>query len=129
MEITILVVDDENHITEYLDEELTDHYPNFKILTCNSGYSALEAINSGKVNLLLTDIAMPDLDGYELFSRAKQLFPELPVIMMTGFGYDPNHVVVKSRQGGLKDVIFKPFDLNKLFALINLRLKSAGYDI
>lgn len=124
MSTRILIVDDEIHITEFLEDELSEKYPDFEILTRNSGLEALKVVNEGGVDLLLTDIAMPDLDGYELYSRAKQLHATLPVIMMTGFGYDPNHAVVKSRQDGLKDVIFKPFKLQKLFAIINLRLQK-----
>jgi two-component system, sensor histidine kinase SagS len=67
---------------------------------------------------------MPDMDGYELFSRTKEMNSELPIIMMTGFGYDPNHVVVKSRMKGLKDVIFKPFDTQKLVKMIRERIVS-----
>jgi DNA-binding NtrC family response regulator len=78
----------------------------------------------GEVDLLLTDIAMPDMDAYELYSRSKELNENLPIIMMTGFGYDPNHAVVKARKDGLQNIVFKPFDTEVLAALIQ-RLTSA----
>jgi excinuclease UvrABC nuclease subunit len=121
---TILVVDDEKKVTEFLKLELEDNCSNIKVITANSGYEGLSSIMSGGVDLLLTDIAMPDMDGYELFSRTKEMNSELPIIMMTGFGYDPNHVVVKSRMKGLKDVIFKPFDTQKLVKMIRERIVS-----
>jgi FixJ family two-component response regulator len=65
---------------------------------------------------------MPDMDGYELYWRIKDYDEQLPVIMMTGFGYDPNHVLVRSKQDGLKDVLLKPFETSKLVDLIEKRL-------
>jgi DNA-binding NtrC family response regulator len=62
---------------------------------------------------------MPDMNGYQLFARTKEYNPQLPVILMTGFGYDPNHVVVNAKKDGLQDVLFKPFSLAKLSALID----------
>jgi two-component system, sensor histidine kinase SagS len=118
MKFTILVVDDEVLITDDVKIEINNRDPEIEVICCNSGYDALFEIMQGKLNLLLTDIAMPDMDGYELYSRAIELKPDLPVIMMTGFGYDPNHAVVKSRKDGLEDVIFKPFDYDQLLKLI-----------
>jgi DNA-binding NtrC family response regulator len=119
---TILIVDDEKNVTDFLIEELRDCCPQFNVITKNSGYEALKIIFQGDVDLLLTDIAMPDMDGYELYSRAKESNEELPIVMMTGFGYDPNHVVVKSRKAGLENVVFKPFDMNKLISVLKKNL-------
>ena len=110
----ILIVDDEVSITDYLKMELEECCPDLEVICENEGYLALNRIMAGGIDLLLTDIAMPDMDGYELYSRAKELNEYLPIIMMTGFGYDPDHIVVKSRKSGLQDVIFKPFDIKKL---------------
>ena len=121
---TILVVDDDKEVTDFLKLELEDNCKNIKVITANCGYDGLRSIMSGEVDLMLTDIAMPDMDGYELFSRTKEMNKDLPIIMMTGFGYDPNHVVVKSRVDGLKDVIFKPFDTVKLIKLIREKIGS-----
>ncbi len=120
----ILVVDDEISMTDYLKVELEECCPDLEVITRNTGYQALSRIMQGDIKLLLTDIAMPDMDGYELYKRTKDYDENIPVIMMTGFGYDPNHVVVKSRQDGLRDVLFKPFDVNKLFELIKKSIKK-----
>lgn len=122
MAIKILVVDDEVDVTDYLKFELEDACSKMEIICKNSGYDALEVVQSGKIDLLITDIAMPDMDGYELFSRARELIENLPIIMMTGFGYDPNHAVVKCKKDGLKDVVFKPFDIEKLLKKIEQRI-------
>ncbi len=117
---TILVVDDEPDVTEFLGLELNDD--GFNVITENSGYAALNHLMKGEADLLITDIAMPDMDGHELFTRARDLDENFPVIMMTGFGYDPNHVVVNCKKDGLKDVIFKPFDMEKLLKKIHEKL-------
>jgi DNA-binding NtrC family response regulator len=120
----ILVVDDEVSMTEFLKEELKNCCQDVEVITKNQGYEALNRIMQGDIDLLLTDIAMPDMDGYELFKRVKDYDSNIPIIMMTGFGYDPNHAIVKSRQEGLQDVIFKPFDVQQLFSLIKKRIKG-----
>ncbi len=118
----ILIVDDDITITEYLKMELEECCSELEVICENEGYLALNRIMSGGIELLLTDIAMPDMDGYELYSRAKEYNEDLPIIMMTGFGYDPDHVVVKSRKAGLQDVVFKPFDIKKLTDKIKKRI-------
>jgi DNA-binding response OmpR family regulator len=82
----------------------------------------MQEIVKGKTDLVVTDIAMPDMDGYELFWRIKDYDENIPVIMMTGFGYDPNHVLVRAKVDGLKDVLYKPFDTEVLVELIKARL-------
>ena len=118
----ILIVDDDVSITNYLKIELRECCSELEVICENEGYLALNRIMSGGIDLLLTDIAMPDMDGYELYSRTKEFDEDMPIIMMTGFGYDPDHVVVKSRKAGLQDVIFKPFNIKKLTDKIKKRI-------
>ncbi len=96
--IRILVVDDEQDIVDFLKVELEDYDENFSVSGLNRGIDALKLIQQNSCDLLITDIAMPDMDGYELYSRTKDIRPELPIIMMTGFGYDPNHTVVNAKK-------------------------------
>lgn len=119
----ICIVDDEEELLENLSYELKAMRPDWEIVTFQSGLDAIREIMKGKIDLVVTDIAMPDMDGYELFWRIKDYDANLPVIMMTGFGYDPNHVLVRSRQEGLQDILYKPFDPEKLVALIETRLQ------
>lgn len=118
----ICIVDDEEELVLNLKLELSDLRPDWKILTFSDGMKAMQEIVKGKVDLVLTDIAMPDMDGYELFWRIKDYDANIPVIMMTGFGYDPNHVLVRAKVDGLEDVLYKPFDTEKLVELIDKRL-------
>jgi DNA-binding NtrC family response regulator len=120
----VLIVDDEKDVTTYLKSELEDCCQQLNVVVRNSGYEALKVVLQGEVDILITDIAMPDMDGYELYKRAKESQENLPIIMMTGFGYDPNHAVVRSRQAGLKNVVFKPFDITKLVKIIKSNLSE-----
>jgi DNA-binding NtrC family response regulator len=120
----ICIVDDEIELVKNLKIEIQALRPEWELHTFSDGLKALQMIMSGKVDLVLTDIAMPDMDGYELFWRVKDYDEKIPVIMMTGFGYDPNHVLVRAKVDGLKDVIFKPFDVEKLVALIDRKIQA-----
>ncbi|MCK9328650.1 MAG: response regulator [Candidatus Cloacimonetes bacterium] len=120
--IKIIITDDEPDILQLLNSELTDFDENFEITLANSGYEALNCLQSEGYDMLITDIAMPDMDGFELYKRAKDIRPDISIIMMTGFGYDPNHTVVNAKKAGLKDVIFKPFDISKLVSMIYQRV-------
>ena len=119
---TICIIDDEEALVENLTYEIKELRPKWKIIGFSSGLEAIKEIMKGSVDLVVTDIAMPDMDGYELFWRVKGHDDKLPVIMMTGFGYDPNHVLVRSRQDGLQDVLYKPFETSKLVEMIESRL-------
>jgi FixJ family two-component response regulator len=56
--------------------------------------------------------------------KLKEVIDPVPLVLMTGFGYDPKHVIVKSRQAGLKTVLYKPFRLDKLLTAVELILNS-----
>ena len=120
----ICIVDDEIELVKNLKIEIQALRPEWELHNFSDGLKALQMIMSGKVDLVLTDIAMPDMDGYELFWRVKDYDEKIPVIMMTGFGYDPNHVLVRAKVDGLKDVIFKPFDVEKIVALIDRKIQK-----
>ncbi|MBM4398946.1 MAG: response regulator [Candidatus Cloacimonetes bacterium] len=120
----ICIVDDEEEIVQNLAAEIKEHRPEWKLMAFNSGLEAIKEIMKGQVSLVITDIAMPDMDGYELFWRIKGYDANIPVIMMTGFGYDPSHVLVRSKKEGLRDILYKPFETSKLIELIELRLNS-----
>ncbi|MDD4309051.1 MAG: response regulator [Candidatus Cloacimonetes bacterium] len=124
MPILICIVDDEEELVHNLQIELKALRPEWEIKTFPDGMKAIQEIVKGQTSLVLTDIAMPDMDGYELFWRIKDYNESIPVIMMTGFGYDPNHVLVRAKVDGLKDVLFKPFEPEILVDLIDKLLNK-----
>lgn len=124
MNYHIILVDDEIELVKNLKYELEDLIKNLKVTYYSNGYDALSAVRQESIDLVLSDIAMPDMDGFELYTRVKEQDDSIPVILMTGFGYDPNHVVVKTKQKGPVDIVPKPFDTEKLADLLVRRLQD-----
>jgi DNA-binding NtrC family response regulator len=67
---------------------------------------------------------MPDRNGYEVFRTARNAAPDMGIILMTGFGYDPNHSIVRSSEEGLEACLFKPFRVDQLFEEIHKALSG-----
>lgn len=70
-------------------------------------------------HVIITDIKLPDYSGYQLMLRLQKLMTHVPMALMTGFGYDPGHSIVKARQSGLhpKAILYKPFRLDQLLSV------------
>ncbi len=71
----------------------------------------------------MVDIRLPDLDGFETFRRLREVQPGVPIILMTGFGYDPSHSIVKARQEGLQTVLYKPFRADRLMEAVEQAMR------
>ena len=63
---------------------------------------------------IIADIRLPDMSGYQLLLRLQEIISPVPLVLMTGFGYDPGHSIVKARQAGIDLVLFKPFRVDQL---------------
>ena len=70
-------------------------------------------------DVIISDIKLPDYSGYQLMLRLQKLMSHVPIALMTGFGYDPGHSIVKARQSGLhpKAILYKPFRLDQLLSV------------
>ncbi len=68
----------------------------------------------GSYDAILADIRLPDVPGYEAYRKLREAQPRARVILMTSYGYDPSHTLVKARQDGLRHVLFKPFRVDQL---------------
>ncbi|HPP54173.1 MAG TPA: response regulator, partial [Thermoguttaceae bacterium] len=61
----------------------------------------------------------PDMNGYEFMERLREILNDpVPLILMTGFGHDPTHSLVKARQAGLRAALYKPFSLDRLLQAV-----------
>lgn len=87
-----------------------------EVETAHDGEEAFLMVRSFHYDVVIADIRLPDMNGYECFSQIREIHEHLPVILMTGFGYDPTHSIVKARQLGLKCVLYKPFRLDQLIS-------------
>jgi CheY-like chemotaxis protein len=82
--------------------------------TARDGQEALTMARLSTYDTILADIRLPDLAGYEVYRRLREAQPQAQVILMTSYGYDPAHSIVKARQDGLRYVLFKPFRVDQL---------------
>ena len=115
--LRILVADDDLGIRTSLAELLAEE--GCVVSTACDGREALRQLEHQAFDLLLSDVAMPHLDGHELFSQVRRGWPRLPVLMMTSFSYDRDHVLKRSRLEGLEGVLFKkPIEAKLLFDTI-----------
>lgn len=119
--IEILVVDDEREMLVSYRKILTR--ANFSVQTADRGEQALEILRQdNQVALVISDLKMPGMDGMALLSHIKELFPHLPVIMVTGYG--TLELGVEAVKNGAFDFIEKPFSSKKLLASITSALKQ-----
>lgn len=118
---TILVVDDEEYVRKLLQRILED--ASYGVVTAANGREALEKLTQNKVSLVLLDIRMPELDGFQTLELIRQKY-EVPVIMLTGMGE-----VTTLRDAmalGADDYIKKPFRTTELLARVKAKLRRAG---
>lgn len=112
----ILVVDADEAVRTAAHTSL-DRY-GCVVETAHNGAEALCMVRNMVVgeryDVIIADVRLPDMSGYDLLLKLKELFELVPLVLMTGFGYDPGHSIVKARQAGLKAVLYKPFRLDQL---------------
>lgn len=119
--LKILLIEDDISFCKLLEKFLTKN--TYAVIT---SYTAAEARNSLKretFDLILTDLRLPDSDGIELMIEIKTAFPDIPVILMTG--YSDVNTAVKSIKNGAADYICKPFNPDEILLVISNALKSA----
>jgi CheY-like chemotaxis protein len=94
--------------------------------TARDGGEAASLVRAGGADaydVIISDIRLPDMSGYELLLRLREIIDSVPLVLMTGFGYDPGHSIVKARQAGIDLVLFKPFRVDQLLDTVE---KAAG---
>ena len=112
--LSLLVVDDEPFVRETLAEMLVDL--DHKVTTAAGGREALEKINSADFDLVFTDLAMPEMDGWEIARAIRQRRPGLPIVLVTSYG-----ATTKPPSGELDlvaGIIGKPFDFDQVSGTI-----------
>ena len=122
---TILVVDDELPIADFLEERLT--LENFRVFTAAGVIEAFEILNNREIDLVISDMKMPNLGGMDLLREINMKHPGLPVIFMTAYATIPD--TVHAIKSGAADYITKPFDSNDLIKKVNEVLKTDSYPI
>ncbi len=111
---TILVVDDEKNYLLVLSAVLEEE--GYEVFTALSGPEAIEIQKASDIDLVLTDMKMPGMDGIELLERIKERDPDLPVILMTAHGTVDK--AVEAMQKGAYSYVLKPFDNERLILYV-----------
>ncbi|MDH3886528.1 MAG: sigma-54 dependent transcriptional regulator [Desulfobacterales bacterium] len=111
---TILIVDDEKNYLTILSAVLEDE--GFEVMTAPGGREALEVHKTSDLDLIVTDMKMPAMDGIELLENIKSVDPDLPIIMMTAHGTVDK--AVEAMQKGAYSYILKPFDNERLIIYV-----------
>ncbi len=117
----ILVVEDNRTQAEYLRFILQK--AGYRVLMASNGLEALEVIQTARPDLILTDIVMPEMNGYELCSSVKEnpSYSDIPVILVTHL-YDPIDVI-RGLESGADNFIIKPYDPERIHALVSSTLE------
>ena len=119
---SILVVDDNRMILHSLASYLSFKFKDYTVLTAEDGKQAIELLGAHPVCLILTDLEMPNVDGYQVIEYAKKKYPSVPVVIMTGsWSLDLRMLVCKT---GIARCIEKPFRFDELAQMLTEALGS-----
>ncbi|MFL5764269.1 MAG: two-component system response regulator [Bacteroidia bacterium] len=111
----VLVVDDDKMILEAVSHKLTES--GYDVIRAENGYEALDMIDKVKIDLIISDVMMPNISGLGLLSLLKQFyFNKIPVIIISSL--DKADVILHSIGLGAVDFISKPIDFTRLLSLI-----------
>jgi PAS domain S-box-containing protein len=121
----VLVADDEEVIRDTVSDALAK--AGCLVDTARDGREVMALLKANPYDLIVADIRMPHKTGYEIYHEAHEIRAEVKVVLMTAFGYDPSHSIPKARQEGLRDVLFKPFKVADLKALMKRVLLAPAY--
>lgn len=114
MATKILIVEDEEAIRGFIKVNLKRN--NFEVLEAGSGEEALELMKEN-VNIVLLDVMLPGINGYEVCEKARKAYPNLGIIILTAKGQEENRI--EGLDAGADDYIVKPFSPKELLARIN----------
>jgi DNA-binding response OmpR family regulator len=120
----VLVVDNDEQVRSAAHELLGRF--GCEVETAQDGMGAARLVRNVGYDVVILDIRLTDMTGYECFVKLRDIKAQLPVILMTGFGYDPDHSIVKARQAGLKSVLYKPFRLDQLLKEVETAVSGSS---
>lgn len=117
---SILIVDDELLIRDLLYDFFVGQ--GWETSIADSGEKALEILESRSIDLVLSDIRMPGMDGLELTAEIQQSKPGLPVVLMTG--YPSVDTAVAALRFRVADYVTKPFNINSLYKIVEAQVAT-----
>lgn len=117
----ILVVDDEEPIRDLLSDYFSKR--DYEVRTAATAEETVRQIDEAKPNVVILDILLPDADGMELLGQIKEDNPDLPVIIMTGIGFDED-LLAEARDKGASGYVSKTLPLEQLLMEVHRTLKK-----
>ena len=117
MKQTILVVDDEADICTSLQDRLT--IEGYKVLTASDGRKGLQVYHDHLIDLVITDVLMPELDGLEVVPTLRRLASAIPIIAMSGGANRDLDFLVEATEFGATRTISKPFSVEELVVMVH----------
>jgi len=124
-EINVLVVDDEPDVLGTLTEILTELRLN--PISAENGLEALDVIKTAKIDLMITDLMMPGMNGFELIQRTRQLNLNIPIAVISGHGEVRN--VVNALTQGAYNFITKPFTIKEIENIVKRGLRLREFSL
>jgi len=123
--ITILIVDDDKHILNIFSQMI--RLRGYEPLTAQNGKQALDILSKKNVNVVITDVRMPEMNGMELLTIIKKKYPDTDVIVITGYASTDD--AVKAMKCGASDYILKPFSPDEvLLKVMDIYNKNKSFD-
>ncbi len=119
--IKVLIIDDDEKLNKLLLSLLKNY--GFEVITASNPFSGIETIKKEQINIVLLDVMMPEIDGFEVLKRIRE-FSNIPVIMLTARGEVPSRIL--GLELGADDYVPKPFDIGELAARIKAVTKRGG---
>ncbi len=116
----ILLIDDDLGFLKTLEEELSSYNEDWNVLTAENGKQGVDIMDSHSVDLVVTDLRMPVMDGYELLTYLREKSPTMPVIVMTAD--DSHEADQRLRSLGVKQCISKPCQFSEIVRAISGRI-------
>ncbi|MDJ0855708.1 MAG: response regulator [Desulfobacterales bacterium] len=121
---SVLLVDDDQTTTVLIARKLKAYCGQFRILTAQDGLEALEQLAQGQIDMVVTDLNMPHMDGFELLTHLNNAYPHIPAVVMTA--YNTQEVETHLAEAHQVRVIEKPIDYDALIQSIQRTLKNLG---
>ena len=123
----ILVVDDEAEIAASLQERLS--MEGYRVLTAADGRKGLRVYHEQQVDLVITDVLMPELDGLEVVRTLRRLDTAIPIIAMSGGGDRDLDFLIEATEFGATRTLSKPFRLEDLVGMVHDLLDSMPHQV
>lgn len=123
--INVLIVEDEQRLADILKKQLEESGFNADI--ANDGYAGKQLIEKNKYNIIILDINLPLINGYDLCREIRKMNSNIPIIMLTAYGTPDNKL--NGFEVGADDYVVKPFDFRELLARINVFLRRSDSNV